>query len=264
MNGDFSNENNINYADINIFDNGVIKNTNFSVNIILHVVILFTILANFFMFYIANVAANAINNEIKHVIDNQFDNMNKADISNKINTLKVTYNQLITQLTTSVYSQEETNIITNKLNNILLQIKNLNFLGSSLPFNNTNTNISFYNFVDLNNYITNFSFDYYLKLFKQDDLSREKNNTQLFNSIKITNILLIMFAAIYIVTLLYSKLLNVDDFLHIVLENCITFFFVGIVEIIFFLYIALKFIPTSPSLLLESLMFSLNKNISTN
>jgi hypothetical protein len=54
-----------------------------------------------------------------------------------------------------------------------------------------------------------------------------------------------------------SKILTLTEIKHVVLENCITFFFVGLVEIMFFINIASKFIPAPPSTIFTSLLSNL-------
>jgi uncharacterized protein involved in cysteine biosynthesis len=52
---------------------------------------------------------------------------------------------------------------------------------------------------------------------------------------------------------------NDFPFLHILKENIIIFTFVGMIEVFFFLNIALKFIPTKPSLIINSVLNSLKE-----
>jgi uncharacterized protein involved in cysteine biosynthesis len=52
---------------------------------------------------------------------------------------------------------------------------------------------------------------------------------------------------------------NDFPFWHILKENIIIFTFVGMIEVFFFLNIALKFIPTKPSLIINSVLNSLKE-----
>ena len=64
-----------------------------SFNILLHIVILFTILSIFFIKYISGVTSNIMNNEIKHIIHDGIKNS-----SNTINnTKKILYQNMIDQ-----------------------------------------------------------------------------------------------------------------------------------------------------------------------
>lgn len=62
-------------------------------------------------------------------------------------------------------------------------------------------------------------------------------------------------------TLLFAGSISITEVWHIFLENIITFIFVGIVEVIFFLNIALKFVPAPPSLIFTSLLSAIKISI---
>ena len=271
------------------FDSEKIFSITLIVNILLHVTILFTILAIFFMFFIANISSDAINHELKHSIDDGFDHLKEnKSIINKINNLKNEYTNLVSQYTNDELLKSETLNINSKLNDILLQINNLQFLDGSLneslngslneslngsfngllngsfngSFNGSiNGSLVIPNIDDISNWMKNLSFDYYLNLFSKNNTTREKLNNQIFSEIKMINFLLILFLIIFVGTLNFAGILSMNEFKYILLENTITFIFVGIVEIIFFLNIALKFIPVPPSLIFKSLIESLKKNL---
>ncbi len=238
-----------------MFEN--IFSTELIVNIVLHITILYTILANFFMFYIANITTDAINNELKHAVDDAFKPLikNKNEITNKINELKAQYNLLL-KLTDNKDLQ-----YFSKINDIKLQIENLTFLNYSAPVLNYSTGISNFDVNNLSNYFKNMSFDYYLDLFNTDAPLRKAVNAQLFSQIQIVNVLLVLFLFVFIGTLLYSGGISYDIVWHLIIENVITFIFVGIIEFAFFLKIAIKFIPAPPSLIFKSLLSSIKTGL---
>jgi len=243
-----------------------IFSTTLIVNIFLYVTILFTILAIFFMYYIADISSNAINHELKQSIDESFEPLHKSKskINDKINTLKQQYDILLKQYNNDKILQSQASIINSRLNDILLQINNLQFLGGSSPVpisTNSLPALILPNLNDVSSYIKNLSFDYYLDLFSKNNETREKVNKQVFSEIKVVNFLLILFLVIFVATLNFTGAITMGEFGHILLENVITFFFVGIVEIVFFLNIALKFVPAPPSLIITSLFSSLKKLI---
>lgn len=253
---------------INLVENGSQKifSIQLIVNIFLHVTILFTILANFFMYYIADISSDTINHELKHFIDASFEQLhkNKSKINDKINTLKQQYSNLITQYNNDNTLQSQTSMISSKLNDILLQINNLEFLGESLPVPisiNSLPALILPNLNDVSSYIKNLSFDYYLDLFTKNNDTRKRVNNQVFSKIKIVNFLLILFLVILVGTLNFTGALTMGEFGNIFFENIITFLFVGIVEILFFLNIQLKFVSVPPSLIFTSLINSLKKSI---
>jgi hypothetical protein len=241
-----------------------IFNIDLIVNILLHVTILFTILSMFFMFFIASISSDAINHELKSSIKDSFDYLKdgfdhlKEDetINNKIIDLKKEYDNLVSLYNNNELLNSETLIINAKINDILLQINNLQFLNKSMDIP-----ITYSSLPDISYWMKNLSFDYYLNLFSNNNITRERVNNQLFTEIKIINFLLILFLIIFVGTLYFADKLTMTEFGHILLENIITFIFVGIVEIIFFLNIALKFIPVPPSLIFKSLIESLKKNL---
>lgn len=241
-----------------------IFNIDLIVNILLHVTILFTILSMFFMFFIASISSDAINNELGSAVKegfnylkDSFDHLKEDEtINNKIIDLKKEYDNLVSLYNNNKLLNSETLNINSKINDILLQINNLQFLNKSMDIP-----ITYSSLPDISNWMKNLSFDYYLNLFSNNNITREKVNSQLFSEIKIINFLLILFLIIFVGTLNFAGKLTMTDFGYILLENIITFIFVGIVEIIFFLNIALKFIPTPPSLIFKSLIESLKKNL---
>lgn len=233
-----------------------IFSTKLIVNIILHVTILYTILANFFMFFISHITSDAINNELKHVINNAFKPMGKYknEITNKINKLKAQYKELV-----------KSSIISSKINDIKLQIENLKFLSYSLPETNVPVINSFvlpkFDINIIQEYFKNISLDYYLDLFNSDNLVRKGINTQLFSQIHIVNVLLVLFLIVFIGTLLSTGGITIEAVSYLFLENILTFIIVGVVEIMFFFKVAIKFIPVPPSLIFTSLLSSIKSQL---
>lgn len=76
----------------------------------------------------------------------------------------------------------------------------------------------------------------------------EANNKWLFKTIILTNIFL-WSALIFVVVLMKYHCGDDIHFLHIVVENIVTFFFIGIVEYMFFTKVASQYIPVDPSFL---------------
>jgi len=215
-----------------------ILNPKFALDILIRVAILFTILSVFFSKVISNLAANAINKELEHIIKDSFKpaKLYKEKLLKKFNQLKDT---------ASVNDS---------------QINNIKFLLAKV--NGDNNLPSFP--VELVKNMDDKSFDYYLKLFSNEDRTRLRVNNQLFDKIKIANILIIGFTIIISTLFIYNNIVSFDDFKHILFNNVVIFTFVGIIEMLFFLNIGLKFIPTPPSLIFKSFVESMKdqfKNI---
>lgn len=221
-------------------------NSQFSFNLLLHLTILYTILASLFMYYISNVASDTINNEINSIIENIIKNikLDQHNIKNKI-LENLNDNELRNKIQNSclftlVKDDNMMKILNEKLSNhesvkLLNNIKQLN--------------------KDKNDY------EYWLNLFKKDDPTRNKNNNQVFFYIKFINVLLIAFLLFFAYFIYVNKTIKVNDFKVIITENILTFIGVGIIEYLFFTNVALKYIPAPPSLLYESFMNSLKKNL---
>lgn len=74
----------------------------------------------------------------------------------------------------------------------------------------------------------------------------EQHNSWLFTSIIMTNVAMFLLVTISTLLLIYqcNQCIPIG---HVMLENLITFIFVGFVEYLFFTRVALKYIPTPPS-----------------
>lgn len=208
-----------------------ILNPKFALDILIRVAILFTILSVFFSKVISNLSANAINKELEHIIKDSFKpgKLYKEKLLKKFNKLKDTG------------SANDS------------QINNIKFLLAKV--NGDNNLPSFP--VELVKNLGDKSFDYYLKLFSIEDRTRLRVNNQLFDKIKIANILIIGFTIIISTLFIYNNIVSFNDFKHILFNNVVIFTFVGIIELLFFLNIGLKFIPTSPSLIFKSFVESM-------
>jgi len=215
----------------------------FFFNIALHVTILFTILSLFFIFYIRNVTTNAINHEFNEIINHTFKSINKNDInqiyhnfesgiSDNINNINAAQN--ILNLPQNILNQSNQPDLNkpNMINDIFSQIKN------------------------------NFSLDYYKKIFSEDDLARQQINKNLINEIIHVNVFIYILLVLFTLVLLKTQNLKLGEIGPVVGENLLTFTMVGIVEIVFFMNIASKYIPAPPSLIYTSLIDGIKANFS--
>ena len=210
-----------------------------SFNILLHIVILFTILSIFFMKYICSVSSNIINNEIKHIVH---DSIKKSSYSIK-NTKSKLYQNIIDQ--NKLFEQfTETENNEDKLK-IKDQINQMSDIIDKLKDKVKNNNP--------------FKYDYYYDLFSKEDYTRKSINNEVFFYIKFTNILLVVFLILFVFYLLKTKTLNKEQISEVCLENVLTFMLVGIIEFLFFTNVAMKYIPSEPSLIFTSFIDGFNK-----
>lgn len=249
----------------NNLNNETILNGEFYFNIMLHVFILFTILHLFFKFYICKITTVAIANEFKHIINDGFKNIDKEKFLKNIDN----YKSSIDNLPNLFKNLEE--------NDSKLQV--INFLKDKYNINNIDdlvSNVSMYpdknNKVNLesidsqklsdmaNLYAKDFDFKYYTDILSKPDIYREKINGIVFKNLLFVNILLFFILIFFTFVMVKTNIISSDEIKHVILENCITFFFVAIIEIIFFTYIASKFIPALPSTIFKSLLSSLKDN----
>ena len=110
---------------------------------------------------------------------------------------------------------------------------------------------------NIKNIINKFDYDYYIKVFTQEENTRTLINKNLFDNIIIVNALFFVFLLFYIFISINTKILNWSDVIDVLTENVITFILVGAIEFWFFLNVAFKFIPSPPSTIYISFVNSL-------
>ena len=230
--------------------NEKIFNGEFYFNIFLHIFILFTILHFFYKYYIFNITTDVINNEFKHVIDNIFENIDSSKIINDENLFK-NLKEIINDENISKNLKEIINEnLLKKLKEIINNENNNN--NSTKIINNNSTKIN--NNSTNNQYAKLINFEYYLNIYSEENVNRKKINDLLFNNLNFFNIFLFFLLILITFILLKTESINLTEIYFVIIENIIAFFFVGIIEFLFFLYIASKYIPTKPSLIYDLLL----------
>jgi hypothetical protein len=106
----------------------------------------------------------------------------------------------------------------------------------------------------------NFSYDYYYNIYSKNDTNRELINNIILSNIKFTCSILIIITFIFGLSLYIFGNLSGENIKHVILENIITFLFVGIFEIAFFTKIILYYSAVSPSLFYSSILKKLKEN----
>ena len=172
-----------------------------NVNILVHVIILFSILSALFWIVISKVETNAIGNEINN------------NIENATNQLKTT----LTDDQKKIYN---------------------NFVNKSQP-----------------------QIEILKNIYNQPSKVVVKNNKSLFagNLIMIGGLIAILIAVL--LTIRLGCNITGFPFLQILRENFIVFLGVGAIEALFFLKVAMKFIPTKPSQIVTNLTTDLQNNL---
>jgi hypothetical protein len=206
----------------------------FALNILIYVAILFTILSVFFSKVISNLTANVINKELENIITNSFkpDKLYKEKLMKKFNELKDTV------------SVDDS------------RLKNIKFLLANVTGENNLPSFPIELFKNIDDK-SDKSFEYYLKLFSNEDRTRLRVNNELFDKIKIANIIIVGFVVIISSLFIYNNIVSLDDFKDILLKGIVTFTFVCIIKVLFFLNISLKIMPTQPSLIFTSFIESM-------
>lgn len=101
--------------------------------------------------------------------------------------------------------------------------------------------------------------DRLIKLYSVEDKAFTVHNEWLFTVIIIIIVGLFL---VTIVAMIVSKLLCNDIHLtHLVVENFIVFAGIGVIEAMFFFFVAKQYIPAPPSKMVDSIIESLNKNL---
>lgn len=170
--------------------------TNTSLNVIMHIIILFTFLAGLFFIYISKVEANALKNEF-------------GDIVEKIVTKILERYPIVT-----AENKEEI-------------IKLVDF---AIPFYT-----------------------------QPSKATVERNIMVKFLSVFTILLFVSIFLSIYL-TIRFECGKDVG-LLRIAVENIVIFVLVGIVEFVFFTKVAMKYIPTSPSLISQTIINTIKENL---
>lgn len=93
-----------------------------------------------------------------------------------------------------------------------------------------------------------------IRYYSQPDPVIAMNNRWLFKVMAIVGAMLISFLIIILVVARKDVKIG-----HLLIENLFIFVFVGIVELMFFKFVASGYIPTPPSLMVKSIMNGMNK-----
>lgn len=98
------------------------------------------------------------------------------------------------------------------------------------------------------------------EIYKEEHEVVAKNNKWLLNTIILINLMFVLIVTGFIVTLKYSCG-QCPPIGSILFENAIIFTFIGVVEYLFFMKIAFKFIPSPPSHILTAAKTSLERQL---
>lgn len=228
----------------------------FTLNILLHITILFTILSLIFTYYIAHVSTNAVNAQIDRVIDQSIKtaNFDINTIKNKINELLEIQREFKSKIPYS--STEEQYNIEKHISEITHNIDNLKVLVPE--FSNEFPNININSIIN-----KNISYEYYEKIFSKENIIRKCVNREVLFYIKLVSMLLILILCFYTFTLFKNNQITMSDIKLLTIENTITFIFIGIIEYLFFTNVALKYVPCKPSILSTAFKKSLVKQFET-
>jgi hypothetical protein len=224
------------------------------------------------MLYISKITSSFIDHELEHIIKTNFEKtlyVSKGvpitpSISGNelINTI---INSIITNLTDTIQTEinneisknetvQKLNLISKNLSEQLTKITDKAIQESiQSKINTINSQID----LNIKLIIKNFNYDYYINVYKQQDNTRTLFNETLFDNIKLFNGLLVVFLIFFIFISLQTGSLTISDVVGVFTENIITFIFVGVIEVWFFMNVAFKYVPAPPSIIFVSLFNSL-------
>lgn len=106
----------------------------------------------------------------------------------------------------------------------------------------------------------NVQFDNVKKIFEEQSAAIQENNSWLFQTIVLVDIVLILFLIFTVFILRYSCGVCVP-LKEIFKMNATVFTFIGIVEYLFFTQIALNYVPVEPSILVNSFIDNIKENL---
>jgi len=255
-------------------NHSTILNGEFYFNVILHIFILFTILHLLFKLYISNITTNAIASEFNHIINGIFKNIDKEKFLKNVDDYKNSYNTYINLFQNYKEFNDNISVISflkdkyniNSVNDLVTIISNKGSITPSSSIKPTTINNLFSVKPQTLNemsklFAENFTFSYYDKIFLKPEPYREKINKIVFKNIAFINFFLFFILILFTMIMVKSKILTFDEIKYVISENSITFFFVGIIEIIFFIKIASKYIPTKPSSIYTLLLSNLKEQL---
>ena len=273
----------------------------FTMNVFLHVIILFTILSALFKLVITKLTSELFTKEINHLMnDSVSKNLNKMLQNPEIN--KILYNLLDSKLNTfmkELTTIQKSLIVTNdyiqNVTNINKQVTDIQrvLINSNLMKNpddemdddSTLDKIVRFNKqlintiqmlqriqsiieedpskLELDNLIQALNhtdvFKQLSEYYSQPDQTAKIINNNIFDKISTVIIFLVVFYII--LAFIFSK--NSDFHIsHILIENGITFLFIGVIEVAFFLLIAFNYLPVVPSYLNTQLFATLKEKLS--
>jgi hypothetical protein len=227
-----------------IADSKLSNSIQYILNGFMHVSILFTFLTFLFIVIISEVTKDVFREELGTIIESNIDHILpepiqiKGDSFSVKNKRKDTIKKFI-----DIYNNSSSyinNITDDDINNIL---------------NNTD---KIYNVLSTNNIET--LFDNYIKQYSNPNYIINLHDNDIIFYSKYISIIFLIISAILITVVKIScpKCLNVTKLL---VENVLTFAFVGGIEYWFFMNFAMHFIPAPPSLLFSSAVDAIKQNL---
>jgi hypothetical protein len=103
------------------------------------------------------------------------------------------------------------------------------------------------------------NFDRLIKFYSQPDKTVKAHNEWLFRTVIIVNVILMVLTVLTIST---AKMLCYDVHIgHLALETFLIFLGVGVVEFMFFKFVASQYVPAPPSLMVKSIIDSLQNSL---
>ena len=171
----------------------------------------------------------------------------------KIQSFLISSNLMVPSTTRSITTSSTLNTYQTKVNEIIVLLETIQTV---LNNNHLKLNlISIINIIDNTPVFKQVS----AHLSKPHEVAQAKNSG-LFDKLLVFNLFFIIF---FIILVFIFRRNNEIDIKHILIENGLTFLFIGIVEILFFLKIAFKFMPVKPSFLTTQLFEMLKLKLST-
>jgi len=99
------------------------------------------------------------------------------------------------------------------------------------------------------------------KIYSKPDELTENNNSWLLKTNILYGLIILVIILTLLITLIYVCKINNFPVFEILKENIAVFIGVGVIEVLFFLNIGLKFIPTKPSIIITNTITDLKQNL---
>jgi hypothetical protein len=234
------------------------------VNIGIHVVILFTILSLFFTLYVYKIQKHVTEEHLGKLVENAIIDYINKNLKNDGKVINDKIKQYMNEQLLKQYQEIKIMSDTSNLDiDAYLQQIPQNDMKQLYEQAKNKFDVNIFDPNTIINILKNIPSEQIEKIYGISKNETSINNNWLIKFTFTINGLLILFI-IAILLVLYFEGKRCTPILHILKENIMVFMCVAIVEILFFKFVAIKFVPAPPSYLINSVIDNIKNNLKNN